>query len=153
MGHLGKFFPIEQKWRLYACDTETLAGFPPARVLVRAQLWLCTFTPPIPGNTWFECSPMPWTAGDETIGYQSEIISVGHPMQVGIFMHLIPPGRAVWKYAAWDSGVDQIPFGWNDQLSHFAWWPGDTRIISTFPSPGGTAYPVGVVEVKAKPWP
>ena len=153
MAHLGKFFPIEQLWRCYAADVETLAGFPPAIAQFRTTHWVSTVgTPAV--NTWFDCEPWDWSAGDTEIFYRSDVILSGaHDIRVGAKMKLIGRGFPVWTYAVWDNDVDQIPWGWRDTADHFAWFPGNVEIVPTLPAAGGSIYPVGSVEIRGKPWP
>jgi len=153
MAHTGKLFPIKQEWRCYAGDVDTLTGFPPAIVQMKVPTWVATFAPP-PTGVWWDCEPMAWTAGDLEIWYQSDLILSGaHDVRVGVKMKIVGRGFPIWTYAVWDNDVDQIPWGWHDTPDHFAWFPGNVENIFTSPAPGGTIYPVGMVEVRAKPWP
>lgn len=140
-------------WWLYSGSAESYAGFPPAVMMFKTQFWVATFTPPTAG-VWYECNPMPWSAGDNHIGYQSEIVTVGsHDLQFGAIGRLESDWFMNWKWAVWDNGTDQIPWGWHDQPSHYPWFPGDVQLIFTSPPAGGSIYPVGNVETKGKPWP
>lgn len=152
MAHKGKQFPIKQEWRLYDGDGGSLAAYPPSQIEFRTQFWHSTYTPP-PVNTWIICDPLPWDPGDYEIAYQSvPISSGGHSTQVGARGRIQDDGTMLWKYCVWDNTTDQIPWGWHDTFNHFAWSPGDLRNIFTDPPAGGSIYPVGQVEIRAKLW-
>lgn len=153
MAHAGKPYPVQQAWRLYSGNTQTTASLPPAVVLFRSSHWVCVFGVP-PANIWIECIPAPWTAGEASITWRSALLTVGtHIVEIGVVGEIVANGSMRWRYAVWDGGVDQIPWGWHDTASHYIWAPGNAEIFGVLPVAGGTIYPVGVVEVKGQVWP
>jgi len=154
MAHKGKVYPVRQDWRLYSGEAASLAGYPPDRILFRTEFWAGTHTPKPAVNTWFECLPQTFAFGDFEVWWRSSDIGPGFDdVRVGVIIKIGSDGLTRCRYLVWVNFVDQIPWGWRDQMSHFAWHPGDVKLISTLPAPGGSLYPVGNVEVKAKPWP
>lgn len=153
MAHKGKAFPVQQLWRLYSGSAEHLNGYPPQIAMFRTQGFVKAgvFTA---SNVTHECYPMDWTPGDREIGYQSAPFAVGlDTITVGTIGKVTDGGLLLWKYALWDGGVEQIPWGWRDQQSHWPWSPGSVEIIgSAFPDPMPWQ-PVGVTELWGKPWP
>jgi len=152
MAHVGRIYPIQQDWRLYAGSAESLAGYPPKVMRFRTEFWVATFTAPA-GGTWYECFPLSWSPGEYEITYKSSgVSSGGHTLEFGAVGKVDDDWFMRWRYAVWDNGVDQISWGWHDRLSHFAWHPGDIQMISTGGPSGATIYPVGNVEVMGKQW-
>lgn len=152
MAHVGKIFPIKQEWRLYSGEAGSLAGYPPARIRLRTQNWQTAYDQP-PVNTWIDADPMDWDPGDDQIGYQSAgmTTSTAHVLTVGAIGKLFD-GLMIWKYACWDDGVDQIPWGWLDHSSHFA-WSGDVELILITAPAGATFSPHGTTEIEGIKWP
>jgi len=151
MAHKGNVYPIRQEWRVYGGEIGRPYA-PPQAIKLRAQFWVATFAG-VPNNAFHQCDPLPWSPGDVELGYQSGNVSTGtHDVRIGAVMKMVDFGVPLWRYAVWDNSVDQIPWGWHDQPDHYAWHPGNLELIFTFPAAGGSIYPVGQVELVAKPW-
>lgn len=152
MAHKGKNFPINQDWRVYVGNTDSLNGYPPKVMRFRTQFIVVdgiAFT----SGAIIECFPLPWTPGAEAIAYSSATMLIaGHFIEIGAVGRLFPPGRMKWKLAAWDVGFDQLPLDWSVVLGGFAWHPGQTWLFVTDPVPPGTIWFSGLTEVWGKRW-
>lgn len=152
MADKGKVYPVNQLWRVYAGNVDATLGLPPLAMRFHTQFWKLVGSA-VASNVWIRADPMPWSPGDAEIGYQSAPFTVGSlSVQVGALGKVLPTGFLVWKVGLWDSGVDQIPWGYKDSLDHVAWWPGWTDIWFTDPAQPGTILPNGVTSVQALVW-
>lgn len=152
MADKGRFYPLHQLFRLYSGTAESVAGLPPEVAMFRTQFFTFGATS-FASNVAIECAEILGSPGDTQIGYRSEEFTVGpHTIAVGTFGKVLTTGQMVWKYAIWEGGDDQIPWGWNDRQSHWAWFPGDVQNLFTAIPFAIPIQPNGMTEIWGKPW-
>jgi len=152
MAHKGKIYPIAQLWRIYNISANDTSSLIPEHVIFKAQQFV-TPTSFVSSFVPYTCERLPWSPGDAQIGFQSDPDTIlGLSVQVGCTGRLESPKRFNWKLCVWVSGVDQIPWGWHDELSHYPWTTGSLGIFFDPGPAGASIWPHGLMEVRGKRW-